>query len=536
MREMEKSAITTAATGRPPQFSGMFQKLALAVKTKTYEFFAEEDHDGSVAAADSNADGFALLDSAEDFITDQKVVVIKPDKPHSAKTPSPGSPVNDLPTGNLAVERKPNRLKPTQLRKLDAEMGQGLISSVFAAVSSCEASYLQLQSGHAPFVEESVKAADRALVSHLQRLSDLKRFYKDYRQNSDFEHDLAIGSYLESHVQENQSKLRALETVSNRLQAEIDEKDLQVWTLRNKLGEIQKSNSKLSKKLSANARSSTDIQLSVRVFESLLHDACRATQKFTKILIELMGKAGWDLDLAASSVHPDIDYAKKGHNRYALLSYVCLGMFRGFDTKGFGLNEIEEESDACASVSGKTSGASNNNSLRELMQHVSSNPMELLNTDRDCEFSKFCDKKYQELIHPNMESSIFRNMDQTEAVVSSWRSLSIFYESFVNVASSIWSLHKLALSFEPVVEIFQVERGVDFSMVYMEDVLRKHDKKLLPPSPTRAKVGFTVVPGFKIGCTIIQSRVYLNGLKSIYPFVADVDKQEVSSVSEQNDC
>ena len=41
-----------------------------------------------------------------------------------------------------------------------------------------------------------------------------------------------------------------------------------------------------------------------------------------------MEKAGWDLGLAASYVHPEVDYAEKGHYRYALLSYVCLGMFR----------------------------------------------------------------------------------------------------------------------------------------------------------------------------------------------------------------
>jgi len=60
-----------------------------------------------------------------------------------------------------------------------------------------------------------------------------------------------------------------------------------------------------------------------------------------------------------------------------------------------------------------------------------------------------------------------------------------------------------------VVEIFKVERGVDFSMVYMEDVTRR----FMLPGKTRAKVGFTVVPGFKIGRTVIQSQVYLSGLK-----------------------
>jgi hypothetical protein len=50
---------------------------------------------------------------------------------------------------------------------------------------------------------------------------------------------------------------------------------------------------------------------------------------------------------------------------------------------------------------------------------------------------------------------------------------------------------------------------VDFSMVYVEDVTRR----FMLPGKTRAKVGFTVVPGFKIGRTVIQSQVYLSGLK-----------------------
>ncbi|WZZ51842.1 hypothetical protein YC2023_051949 [Brassica napus] len=279
------------------------------VKTKTFELFTEEDD--------------------EDFITPP--------------------PVNDSKTKTL--------VKPT-----NTQMESSLISSV----SSFEASYLQLQSAHSPFVEETVKAADRALVSNLQKLSDLKQ------------------------------RIRASSELWERLQAEMDGKDSRVLSLRKTLSEAQKSNSKLSKRLSEN---SSDVVLSVRVYESML---------------------------PASYVHPEVDYAEKGHYR-----------------------------------------------------HVSSDPMELLERDKDCAFSRFCDDKYHELIYPNMESSIFSNMDQREAVLSSWRSLSTFYESFLAMASSVWTLQKLALSFDPVVEIFQVESGVDFSIVFMEDVLRrKQDKKL----------------------------------------------------------
>ena len=477
------------SSSKPPQISEMFTKFAQAFKSKTFEFFTEiEPIDDS--------DGYSLLDSAEEVITDQKVVVIKPDPICQAP------PFVIEPTPPPSAITRPWR--QTQMKIVDTQVSQTLISSVFATVSSFEASYFQLQTAHVPFVEENVKEADRALVSHLQRLSEFKQFYKDLVKNPDFGADLGIGSCLEAQVQENQSKLRTLGTFSNRLQSEIDQKDNEVLALKKKLGEIHKSNLKLSKKLSGNFDSSCEVFLSVRVFDSVLHDACRATHRFTKILVELMTKAMWDLDLAANSVYLDIEYAKKGHNRYAFLSYVCLGMFRGFDLEGFGLGE----NDIVCNGHGLNL-EKNGTSMKQLLEHVSSNPMELLSRYQSCDFSKFCENKYQELINPTMESSIFSNLAHNEVILNSWKSLSVFYDSFVRMASSIWTLHKLAFSFDPVVEIFQVERGVDFSMVYMEDVTRR----CILPGKTRAKVGFTVVPGFKIARTIIQAQVYLNGLK-----------------------
>ena len=147
--------------------------------------------------------------------------------------------------------------------------------------------------------------------------------------------------------------------------------------------------------------------------------------------------------------------------------------------------------------------------LKQLLEHVSSNPMELLGIHPGCEFSRFCEHKYERLIHPSMESSIFVNLEEKEAVLNSWRSLSMFYEAFVGMASAVWTLHKLSYTFDPTVEIFQVERGVEFSMIYMEDVT----KRLTWPNKGRAKVGFSVLPGFKIGRVVIQSQVYISNFR-----------------------
>ncbi|KAK7339373.1 hypothetical protein VNO77_20036 [Canavalia gladiata] len=507
------------SSNKPPQISEMFQKFALAFKTKTFEFFSDEN-----ATPIDDSDGFSLLDSTEEIITDQKVVVIKPD-PDPSHNFSPGtypSPQTPEPKTTPQITTSPPRttepkttpqvttpppqtpepettppLTESQIR----ETTHALISSIFAAVSAFEASYFQLQSAHVPFVEEHVMSADRVLVSHLQRLSELKKFYCNPEPCA-----FPFGSCLEAQVEENQSKLRTLGTVSNRLQSELEQKHDEVFALRRKLDEIHRGNVYLSKKLCASSLDpSCDVLLTVRVFDSLLHDASRATHKFTKILIGLMRKAGWDLGLAANAVHPNVDYAKKGHNQYALLSYVCLGMFQGFDSQNFGVEEIVSNGHVNDDdIDLKKSGC-----LKQLLEHVSSNPMDLLGIHPGCEFSRFCEHKYERLIHPSMESSIFVDLEEKEAVLNSWRSLSLFYEAFVGMASSVWTLHKLSYAFDPAVEIFQVERGVEFSMIYMEDVT----KRLTWPNRGRAKVGFSVVPGFKIGRIVIQSQVYISNFR-----------------------
>ncbi|KAI3495048.1 hypothetical protein L1887_37172 [Cichorium endivia] len=466
-----------AATSKPPQISEMFQKFAIAFKAKTFEFFTEEEESAANSAAVSAAvsdteDGFTLLDSTEDFITDQKVIIIKPD---------------------LNLKSQSQNVSASIIQPFNTHFGNYLISSVFAVISSFEASYLQLQTAHVPFDEEGIMINDKALVNQLQKLYDLRGLYIDSRKNPDFNLDFTTGSCLEAQVNENQNKLRALETMFNRLQSDIDGKDDNVSMLKKQLGEIEECNSKLSMKLSKNLKPPNGFLPTIRVFDSMLRDACRSSHQFTKLLIQLMKKAGWDLDLAANYVHPDVTYARKGHNRYAFLSYVSLGMFQGFDSDNFGI------------IGSETS----NDYSMELFEHVSVNPLETLNKNPNFPFSKFCERKYEELVHPTMESSIFKNLDIKREVLDSWKSLSIFYEAFVNMSSSMWLLHKLARSFTPPVEIFQVEKGVDFSMVYMEDVTKKdkyHNKGL-------SKVGFTVVPGFKIGRTVVQSQVYLMGSK-----------------------
>ena len=215
--------------------------------------------------------------------------------------------------------------------------------------------------------------------------------------------------------------------------------------------------------------------------------------------------AEWDLDSAANSIHPDIRYAKRTHKKFAFESYVCNGMFGGFENEDFyingGLSSIidpEKHRLEC---------------FTEYQDLKSQDPFAFLaSAPPDCVFGKFCHKKYLQVVHPKMEESFFGKLDQRDHVVKGIHPKTAFYEAFLKLAKAIWLVHRLAFSFDPVVSIFQVRRGTDFSVVYMESVvhgvLSGYDAL-----DGRPKVGFTVMPGFRVSKAVIQCQVYLTGMK-----------------------
>uniref|UniRef100_A0A1D1Z269 GTPase obg n=1 Tax=Anthurium amnicola TaxID=1678845 RepID=A0A1D1Z269_9ARAE len=471
----------------------MLHKFALAFKTKTIEFFAEEDDDEEDRLA-------ADLDSAEEVITGQRVVVVKPDNPingNGGKKPSPA----------IAVPRAP---VPSQHKH---QLNHGLLPSLFATVSSFHAAYLNLQVAHEPFHPDGITAADRSAVSHLQRLSDLRRAYRHlHRDPGDPAHGLLLSSYPEAQVQENQSTLRKFETVFNRLQSDIDKKDAEVSALKDQLREMEASNLLQERKLGSSCISAHTedgdgkLLMSIGVFDTILKEAYGAAHSFTKILIDLLKKSGWNLEAAARSIYPDTGFVKSGHHGYALLSYISLGMFGGFGSDDFG---SEGDGEIASSIDGLTL-ARRKEFLRQFVEHSSIDPMKLLAVDPGSEFATFCESKYRLLIHPGIESSLFGEPGARDTMLGSLQPSSPLYEPFVSMGSLVWKLHKLAMAFDRAVEIFQVQKGVDFSMVYMENVICRKTSSGSWIERMRPKVGFTVFPGFRLGASVVQCKVYLD--------------------------
>uniref|UniRef100_A0A452YJ11 Uncharacterized protein n=1 Tax=Aegilops tauschii subsp. strangulata TaxID=200361 RepID=A0A452YJ11_AEGTS len=423
----------------------MLQKFALAFKTKTIEFFAEEEEDEDAAAGEGGV------------LAGQRVLVLKPDPQN------PSSPVGgDGGTGSASGE-------------------EAAVAAALATTSSFQAAYLHLQAAHSPFLPEAAAAADALAVSHLRRLSELKRLASDAAE------DGSLTAHLEDQVRENQALLRSFDAVVNRLQAALDAKDAAAASLRWELAALADGNARLAGRLDralapqpgAGGGDALGAMLSASVFDSVLRDALRVAHRFTRAL------------------------AEHGHCRYALLSRVCLSMFDGFDSYQFG-----GTSDAAA-LEGIELAVRRNESLQQFIEHSDADPMELMSSSPDCEFSQFCDRKYKQLIHPGIESSLFGNPDCRALPVMA--TAGPLYELFITMASSIWTLHRLAWAYDPAVGIFQVSRGTEYSSVYMESIVRP---KAFSASKevgktVRPKVGFTVVPGFRLGGTVIQCRVYL---------------------------
>lgn len=70
-------------------------------------------------------------------------------------------------------------------------------------------------------------------------------------------------------------------------------------------------------------------------FISYSRQALTSVQTFTRLLINEMESASWDLDAAASLVEPGISFWKPNHRSFAFESFVCREMFDGFNFPDF---------------------------------------------------------------------------------------------------------------------------------------------------------------------------------------------------------
>lgn len=374
------------------------------------------------------------------------------------------------------------------------------IAKVFAALSSVKAAYAQLQDAQSPYDADGIQSADQIVVSELKNLSEFKQSY--LKNHID---DASPGTtILLAEIQEQKNLSKTYEITGKKLTNQSRLKDSEIVFLKEKLGEAERENKLIERRLNSSGPLSRHENLHVSKlapsdFVSTLKHTMKSIRSLVKFMITEMEYANWDLDAAAESIQPGVAYWNTTDRCYAFESFVCREMFEGFSHPDF-------------SVPGDHRDLPRKAKLQKLffdrfMELKYLKAREYITWKPKSAFAKFCWFKYLKLVHPKMESSLFGNLNQRSLVTAGKFPETTFFETFAEAAKRVWLLHCLAFSLDPDgVSIFQVRNGSRFSEVFMESI---NDEAFLSPESSR-EAAFTVVPGFKLGKTVVQCQVYLS--------------------------
>ncbi|KVH96788.1 protein GRAVITROPIC IN THE LIGHT 1-like [Cynara cardunculus var. scolymus] len=368
---------------------------------------------------------------------------------------------------------------------------EAFVAKLFATISSLKAAYAELQAAQFPYSGEAVQCADQAVVDELKAISELKRSFLKKQIDSSPPHV----TLLLSEIQEQQSLMKMYEITMNKMEREIKSKDFQLSSLRKQLVEADSTNISIETKLNSSGcfpiLDNVNLSdLTPTNFIAVLHYALRSIRNFVKLLVRDMGNAHWDIDAAVKAIEPNVVFSKLSYRCFAIESYVAREMFVGFNDD----DDEEEVEDRFQSF----------NHFKKMKSLTTT---QLLKENPRSAFGKFTRAKYMRLVHPKMEASLYGNLSQRKTL-NTWQFPdTAFFGAFTEMARRVWVLRCLASAFDKEVSVFEVRKGCRFSEVYMEAVTDEAFSG--GQSGDELRVAFTVVPGFKIGETVVQSHVYV---------------------------
>ncbi|KAF1875688.1 hypothetical protein Lal_00006318 [Lupinus albus] len=387
---------------------------------------------------------------------------------------------------------------------------EALIARLFAGVTTIKAAYAELQMAQHPYNNDSIQEADQAVVDELKAISEFKRRFM--KKELDLSPQVTI---MLSEIQEQQSLMKTYEITIKKLEAEVDVRDSKISSFKKHLDESMAYNKSLEKKLNSSGLLSMfdNVKLSLlnlTHFVQFLNHTLRSIRSFVKLMIREMESAHWDLEAAIKFIHPNASFTKPSHKPIAFESYVCITMFEGFNYPNF-----IPPTDQILKHHQKNNQSLYFNNFKRLK---SLNPKQYFKQIPNSSFASFLKSKYIKVVHAKMECSLFGNLNQRKVVNSGGYPDSAFFIAFAEMAKRVWCLHCLALSFEEDITVFQVKKNARFSEMYMESVTAESvfstswESSSTGSDSSEVRVGFTVVPGFKIGNTVIQSQVYMSPL------------------------
>ncbi|XP_062162840.1 protein GRAVITROPIC IN THE LIGHT 1 [Alnus glutinosa] len=390
---------------------------------------------------------------------------------------------------------------------------EAMVAKLFAGITSIKAAYAELQMAQHPYNGEAIQVADQAVVDELKTISEVKRSF--LRKELDISPQVTL---MLAEIQEQQALMKTYEITIKKLEAEVELKEYDIASLQNQLNDAVAFNKLLEKRLNSSGPLSMFdslrlTRLNVTHFVQLLHHALRSIRSFVRLMIRDMESANWDLDAAVKFIEPGAVLTKPSHRFFAFESFVCVTMFEGFNFPQFDQSQRQPLDKHRHRLF-----------FDKFKKLTNVNPKHFLSQNPNSSFAKFARSKYLRLVHAKMECSLFGNLNQRKLVNSGGVPDSAFFVAFAEMVKRVWLLHCLAFSFDEEITVFQVRKNCRFSEVYMECVA---EEALISSGEIAGddsgggcgcggggggelRVGFTVVPGFKIGKTVIQSQVYLS--------------------------
>ncbi|KAF0915909.1 hypothetical protein E2562_000552 [Oryza meyeriana var. granulata] len=385
-----------------------------------------------------------------------------------------------------------------------------LLANLFAGVSAVKAAYAQLQLAQCPYDAEAIQAADAALVAELTKLSDTKRRY--LRDPAAAARNTAAAGHtaLFAHAEEQRHLLKTYQITARKLEGELRAKEAEADRARSSLtAELHAERAMEARLHPGRTLASLDelhlSGLNPTHFLTALRHTVKSIRSFSKSMLNSMQSAGWDLAAAAAAVHPGVPLRRAGDTKFVFESYVAMKMFANFHRRDFNFSFLDEREfyDRRRFFEEFT----------ELKAAPASAFLDVRNA-RWSGFGKFLRAKYLSLVHAKMETAFFGRLEQ-RGIVSAGPGFpeSSWFAEFAEMARRVWLLHCLFYAFDGGAEedgasIFQVRTGARFSEVYMESVSDGRSDEAA--AVEERVVGFTVVPGFRVGRTMIQCRVYLS--------------------------
>ncbi|KAK7305516.1 hypothetical protein VNO77_43422 [Canavalia gladiata] len=366
-------------------------------------------------------------------------------------------------------------LHPIEVTSRENSCANVEIMKIFDTVSSLKMAYLQLQQAHIPYDPQKIIAAEERVDAELEKLYKFKLEYKEKQYRKARSNQACYGLL--------KSEIKAKEALLGKLKSQNSAKDFEILRLQQELQGLEMGNKNLREKIKRMGKKRKASVWNVAKFKDVFKAASKSIHDFAKPLISLMKASGWDLDVAAKWIENKAVYSKRCHKKYAFEAYIACRMFHGISLTSYDVSDIMKFDDP----------------IDALMEHPGS------------DFSKFCRTKYLLVVHSTMEEAFFGNLDHRTLILSGKHPRTEFYQLFAKMAKWVWVIVGSAVSIDPHATMYSVKRESMFSALCMESVEEEREISVLSDEEkANYKVQFMIMPGFKIGHTLVKSQVYIS--------------------------